>query len=277
VDGAEGTASGSGGRALLAGARRGRGGRAGESVRDGGLTGSSVLGAGAACLEFGASLCAVTCSAGLDSCNTSVEVFFTSSGRRADVATGALWDESGREWLTSDSAETHAVATSAGSSDGERKVSFRGSASSGEETRRLARVGDSSGFTVTGDSWGSEEEDGDTLAWDSGTEVLRLSAPLSVGAGVCILDRFRLGRGGGVSDLGPGELLGSGGATKRRFSGSGSARLSLSLSPQPGTRSKPKDEATPQNPDVFGFLRGGTGGLSPFGPAISLCRGGCGT
>jgi hypothetical protein len=73
-----------------------------------------------------------------------VEVFFTSSGEGTDVATEVLWDESGREWVTPGSAETDAVATSAGSSDGVRKVLFKGSASSGEETRKLESVGDSS-------------------------------------------------------------------------------------------------------------------------------------
>jgi hypothetical protein len=195
----------------------------------------------------------VTCSAGLDSCGASgsIDVLFT-SGRGA------------------------AVASSAGRSDGVRKPSFKGSPSPGKGARRLESVGDSSSFTVTDDSWASEGEDGDTLAGDSRTEGRRPSAPFSIGAGVCTLDRFRLGRGGGVSDLGAGELLRSGGATKRRFSNSPSPRLSLSFSPQPGTRSRPKDEATPQKPEDFCFLRGGMGGLPTFASAISLCRGGGG-
>ena len=62
----------------------------------------------------------------------------------------------------------------------------------------------------------------------------------------------------------------SGGATKRRFSTSGSIFLSLSLSAQPGTRSRPRDDATPQKPLVFGFLRGGMGGLSMLALTTSL-------
>ncbi len=137
-------------------------------------------------------------------------------------------------------------------------------------------MGDTSSFTVVGNSWLSEVEDRDSLAEDSVPEDRRPSTSLSVGTGLRILDRFRLGRGGGVSELGPGELERSGGATKRRVSGSGSARLLLSLSPQPGTRSKAKDDATPQKPEPFPFLRGGMGGLLTFAPSISRCAGGGG-
>lgn len=62
----------------------------------------------------------------------------------------------------------------------------------------------------------------------------------------------------------------SGGATKRRLSASGSTFLSLSPSDQPGTRSRPKDDATPQKPAAFDFLRGGTGGLSKLALTTSL-------
>jgi hypothetical protein len=62
----------------------------------------------------------------------------------------------------------------------------------------------------------------------------------------------------------------SGGATKRRFSASGSPFLSLSLSDQPGTRSRPRVDATPQKPPDFVFLRGGTGGLSMLALTTSL-------
>lgn len=98
----------------------------------------------------------------------------------------------------------------------------------------------------------------------------------SVGTGLRFLDRFRLGRGGGTSELGPGEFERRGGATKRRVSVSDSVRLFFSLSPQPasGTRSSPKDDATPQKPEFFPFLRGGTGGLSTFAPSISRWGGG---
>lgn len=162
----------------------------------------------------------------------------------------------------------------AGLSEGVRKFSFEGSTSSGDETRRSQSVGDPSDFTMTGDSRRSEADDWDPLAEELVTEDLRPSAPLFTGIGVRGLDRFRLGRGGGPSELGPGELERSGGATKRRFSGSDSARLSLSPSPQPGTRSKPKEDATPQKPEFLVFLRGGTGGLSTVVPSTSRRGGG---
>lgn len=147
--------------------------------------------------------------------------------------------------------------------------------SSGDETRRPLSVGDPSGFSVTGNSRRSEADDWDPRVEELVTEDLRPSASASTDTGVRRLDRFRLGRGGGgPSELGPGELERRGGATKRRFSGSDSARLSLSLSPQPGTRSKPMDDATPQKPEFLIFLRGGTGGLSAVAPSIS--RRGCG-
>lgn len=172
------------------------------------------------------------------------------------------------------SAETDPISGVVRSSKGERKHSFE-SRSSGDETRRPLSVGDPSGFTVTGDFRRSEADDWDPLLEELVTEDLRPSAPLSAGTGVRGLDRFRLGRGGGgPSELGPGELVRSGGATKRRFSGSNSARLSLSLSPQPGTRSKPKEDATPQKPEFLVFLRGGTGGLSTVAPSISRRGGG---
>lgn len=159
-----------------------------------------------------------------------------------------------------------------------RKPSFKGSASTGDETRRLESIGDTSGFTGVGDSWLSETDDWDSLAEDSVPEDRRPSISPSVGTGLRFRDRFRLGRGGGASELGPGEFERGGGATKRRVSGSGSARLLFSLSPQPanGTRSSPKDDATPQKPAPFPFLRGGTGGLSTFAPSISWWGGGNG-
>lgn len=125
---------------------------------------------------------------------------------------------------------------------------------------------------MTCNSRWSEADDWDSLAEELVTEDLRPSATLSAGTGLRGLDRFRLGRGGGgASELGPGEFERSGGATKRRFSGSDSGRLSLS---QPGTRSKPKEDATPQKPEFLVFLRGGTGGLSAVTPSISRRGGG---
>jgi hypothetical protein len=92
------------------------------------------------------------------------------------------------------------------SSAGVRKPSFKGSASSDDETSKLESVGDASGFTAAGTSWPSEADDWDSLAEESVPEEGRPSASLSVGIGLRILDRFRLGRGGGTSELGPGEL-----------------------------------------------------------------------
>lgn len=193
------------------------------------------------------------------------------------MATAVLWDEPGSGSEADGSAETDAISGVGRSSKGVRKHSFGGSTSSGDETRRPLSVGDPSGFTVAGNSRRSEADDWDPLAEELVTEDLRPSAPLSAGTGVRGLDRFRLGRGGGgPSELGPGELERSGGATKRRFSGSHSARLSLSPSPQPGTRSKPKEDATPQKPEFLVFLRGGTGGLSTVAPSSSRRRGGTG-
>jgi hypothetical protein len=166
------------------------------------------------------------------------------------------------------------VSAGAGSSEGGRKPSLKGSHSSGDETSKLESVGDASGFAVAGNSWLSEADDWDPLAEDSVPEDRRPSTSLSVGTGLRTLDLFRLGRGGGTSELGPGELERCGGATKRRISGSSSVCLPLSPSPQPGTRSKPKDDATPQKPEPFVFLRGGTGGLSMFAPSISRRGGG---
>ena len=117
------------------------------------------------------------------------------------------------------------VASSAGPSG---RASFKASTSSGEGARRSQSIGDSSGSTVTGNSWLSEEEDGDTPG-DSGAGCRRPSAPFSIGAGICSIDRFLIGRGGGVRDLGAGKPLRSRGATKRRFLGATSARLFLSL------------------------------------------------
>jgi hypothetical protein len=202
-------------------------------------------------------------------------VLFVSSGRGTDVAAAVLWDEPGSGSEADGSAETDAISGAGRSSKGVRKHSPGGSTSSGDETRRPLSVGDPSGFTVTGNSRRSEADDWDPLAEELVAEDLRPSAPLSAGTGVRGLDRFRLGRGGGgPSELGPGELERSGGATKRRFSGSDSTRLSLSPSPQPGTRSKPKEDATPQKPEFLVFLRGGTGGLSTVGPSISRRGGG---
>jgi hypothetical protein len=202
-------------------------------------------------------------------------VLFVSSGRGTDVAAGVLWDEPGSGTEAGVSAETHAISGVVRSSKGVRKHSFEGSTSSGDETRRPLSVGDPSGFTVTVNSRWSEADDWDPLVEELVTEDLRPSAPLSAGTGVRGLDRFRLGRGGGgPSELGPGELVRSGGATKRRFSLSDSARLSLSFSPQPGTRSKPKEDATPQKLEFLVFLRGGTGGLSSVAPTISRRGGG---
>jgi hypothetical protein len=96
----------------------------------------------------------MTGSAGFDdsgrgaSGSGSVEVLFVSSGS-TDVATG---NEPGSGTETGNSAETDAASGGATSSEGVRKPSFEGSASSGDETRRLESVGDSSGFTMTGDS-----------------------------------------------------------------------------------------------------------------------------
>ncbi len=194
-----------------------------------------------------------------------------------DVAAGALWDEPDCRTEVCGSAETDAISGVARSSKGVRKHSFEGSTSSGDETRRPLSVGDPSDLTVTSNSRRSEADDWDPLAEELVTEDLRPSVPLSVGTDVLGLDRFRLGRGGGgPSELGPGELERSGGATKRRFSGSDSARLSLSFSPQPGTRSNPKEDATPQKPEPLVFLRGGTGGLLTITPSISRWGGGTG-
>jgi hypothetical protein len=188
-----------------------------------------------------------------------------------------LWDEPGSGAEVCGSAEADAISGVARSSKEVRKHSFGGSTSSGDETRRTLSVGDPSDFTVTGNSRWSEADDWDPLAEELVTEDLRPSASLSAGTGLRGLDRFRLGRGGGgPSELGPGELERSGGATKRRFSGPDSARLSLSLSAQPGTRSKPKEDATPQKPEPLVFLRGGTGGLSTVAPSISRRGGGLG-
>jgi hypothetical protein len=217
-------------------------------------------------------------SAGFDSgcvASGSAEDLFASSGRGTDLATGVLWDVSG-DWVEVNP-DAGAVSAGATSSEGVRKPSFKVSASSGDETSKLQSVGDTSSFVVAGNSWLSEEDNWDSLAEDSVPEDRRPSTSLSVGAvgtGLRILDLFLLGRGGGTSELGPGELERCGGATKRRGSGSGSARLPLSFSPQPGTRSKPKDDATPQKPEPFPFLRGGTGGLSTFAPSMSRWGGG---
>ena len=81
----------------------------------------------------------------------SVEVLFVSSGT-TDVATGVSWNEPGSGTGAGSSVETDGASGGATSSEGVRKPSFEGSASSGDETRRLESVGDSSGFTVTGDS-----------------------------------------------------------------------------------------------------------------------------
>lgn len=206
--------------------------------------------------------------------SSSLDVLFVCSGRGTDVAAGVLWDEPGSGTDDGGSADTVAVSGVARSSGGVANLSFEGSTSSGEETRRSQSVGDTSGFTLTGNSRRSEADDWDPLVEELVTEDLRPSAPLSAGTGVRGLDRFRLGRGGGPSELGPGELERSGGATKRRFSGSDSGRLSLS--PQPGTRSKPKEDATPQKPEFLVFLRGGTGGLSSVVPSIVRRGGGAG-
>jgi hypothetical protein len=108
-------------------ARQEKGGRASWSGVGGRLTDSPAFAAGGCgctptCSGFSASLCPVTCSAGLDSCSalSLVDVLFTSSGRGA------------------------AVAFSAGPSDGVRKPSFKISTSSGDRARRLEGVGGSS-------------------------------------------------------------------------------------------------------------------------------------
>lgn len=224
----------------------------------------------------------MTGSAGFDSgcgASGSAEDLFALSGRGTDLATGVWWSISG-DWAEVN-ADADAVSAGATSSEGVRKPSFEGSTSSGDETSRLESVGDTSSFVVAGNSWLSEEDNWDTLAEDSVPEDRRPSTSLvlsvgAVGTGLRILDRFLLGRGGGTSELGPGELERCGGATKRRVSGSDSVRLPLSFSPQPGTRSKPKDDATPQKPEPFPCLRGGTGGLSTFAPSISRWGGGGG-
>jgi hypothetical protein len=97
----------------------------------------------------------MTGSAGFDSgcgASGSVVILFVSSGRGTDVATGVLWDEPNDGTEVGDSAESHAISGGGRSSEGVRKPSFKGSASSGDETRRLLSVGDSSVFTVIGDS-----------------------------------------------------------------------------------------------------------------------------
>jgi len=83
----------------------------------------------------------------------SVEVLFASSGRGTDLAAGVLWDsEPGSRTEAGGSEGTDAVSGVARSSGGVRKLSFKGSTSSGDETRRLQSVGDPAGFSVAGSS-----------------------------------------------------------------------------------------------------------------------------
>lgn len=93
----------------------------------------------------------MTGSAGFDSgCGASGSVggLFVSSGRGTGMATGVLWDELDGGMEAGNSADT--VSGGAISSEGVRNTSFEGSASPGDESRRLQSVGASSGFAVTG-------------------------------------------------------------------------------------------------------------------------------
>jgi hypothetical protein len=125
-----------------------------------------------------------------------------SPGRGADVVIGVLWDDSGGGGAEG-SVEIDAIVAGASSSEGVRKLSlFKGSVSSGEETRRLESVGDDSGFSETGVPWWFEEEDCESLDRDTVLDDGRRPTPFSSTAEVRGLDRFRLGRGGGLSDVG---------------------------------------------------------------------------
>lgn len=240
---------------------------------------------------FGTSFCTGVASAGFGSggdsgCATaggssdSTCALSVSSGRGAVVVTGVLGEDSGGGGADN-SGDMDAIVAGVSSSEGVTKPSFKVSVSSVEETRRLESVGEDSGFTETAVLWRVEVGDCESPDEDTVPDDARRSTPSSSTAGVRGRDRFRLGSGGGLSEDGCGEAVRSwgGGATKRRFSGSCSALLSLSPSDQPGsagTRSRPKVDATPQKPLVFAFLRGGTGGLSMLALTMSLRVGGAG-
>ena len=284
-------AGGGGGTGLRAAARRGTGGGAGDPVRVGGLESWAVLGGGGGSWRtttsstIRTSFCVGATSAGFDSGGISgravaggssdaICALSVSSGSGAVGVKGLVCEDSSCGGGTEDSGDMASIVAEVSSSEGVTKPSSKVSVVSSveEETRRLDSVGEDSGFTETevGDC---ESPDEDTVSDDG-----RCPTPFSSKAGVRGRDRFRLGRGGGASVDGCGEAVRSwgGGATKRRFSGSCSPFLSLSLSDQPGTRSRPKDDATPQKPLDFAFLRGGTGGLSIVALTTALRVGGAG-
>ena len=293
-------AGGGGGTGLRAAARRGTGGGAGDPVRVGGPESwAAVLVGGGSCRvttssAFGTSFCAGATSAGFGSggisgcamaggssdsmCALSLLV---SSGGGAVGVKGLVFENSGGGGGAEDSGDMASIVAVVSSLEGVTKPSSKLSVvSSDEETRRLDSVGEDSGFTETAVAvlWRDEVGDCESPDEDTVSDDGRCPTPFSSKAGVRGRDRFRLGRGGGVSVDGCGEAVRSwgGGATKRRFSGSCSAFLSLSLSDQPGTRSRPKDDATPQKPPDFAFLRGGTGGLSMVVLTMALRVGGAG-
>ena len=94
-----------------------------------------------------------------------------------------------------------AIVSGVSSSEGVTKPSFNASVSSGEETRRLESVGDDSGFTETGVLWWFEEGDCESSDEDMVPDDGRRPTPFSSTTGVRGRDRFRLGRGGGVSEV----------------------------------------------------------------------------
>lgn len=116
---------------------------------------------------------------------------------------GVSWVDSGGGERVEGSEEMDAIVSGEISSEGVMKLSlFEGSVSSGEETRRLERVGDDSCFTETGVPWRCEEADCESLDRDIVLDDGRRPTPFSSTVEVRGLDRFRLGRGGGVSELG---------------------------------------------------------------------------
>ncbi len=167
---------------------------------------SSVFGTsfctGATSAGFGSGVASDGAAAGGASDSISICALLVSSGRGADVITGVSWDDSGGGEGADDSEEMDAIVAGASSSEGVRKPSFKGSVSSGEEMRRLESVGDDSGFTESEVPWRIEEDDCESLDGDMVPDDARRPTPFSSTAGVRGLDRFRLGRGGGVSEIG---------------------------------------------------------------------------
>jgi hypothetical protein len=162
---------------------------------------------------FGTSFCTGVTSAGFGSCgisccataggsSDSIWALSVSSGRGAVVITGVLCSDSGGGGADK-SGDMDAIVAGVRPAEGVTKLSFKVSVSSAEEIRRLERVGEDSGFTETAVLWRFEVGDCESPDEDDG----RRSTPFSSTAGVRGRDRFRFGRGGGVSEDGCGEAV----------------------------------------------------------------------